>query len=113
MNRKHKAGLAFMAAGVLLMASAIGLLLYNRMEDRKAGESIDGILPILSQEIANRESEVQEDLYFMVMGKETESDAEPVTVDGYDYIGILTIPALGLELPVMADWDYTRLKIAP
>lgn len=36
-----------------------------------------------------------------------------VRIDGYDYIGCLTIPSLDLELPVMSDWDYTRLKIAP
>ena len=34
-------------------------------------------------------------------------------IDGYDYIGTLTIPALELELPVMAQWDYDRLTIAP
>ena len=36
-----------------------------------------------------------------------------VEVEGYTYIGVLEIPALGLRLPVMDDWDYTRLKIAP
>lgn len=36
-----------------------------------------------------------------------------VQIDGYDYIGTLTIPALELELPVMAEWDYDRLLIAP
>lgn len=109
-----------MAAGVLLMTSAVGLLLHNRAEDREAGESVDGLLPILRQEIAARESEAEEDWYMTLPGLEEEEEAEAaeseeetVMVDGYDYIGILTIPALGLELPVMADWDYTRLKIAP
>ena len=36
-----------------------------------------------------------------------------VVIDGYAYIGYLSIPSLGLELPVMSEWDYTRLKIAP
>ena len=31
----------------------------------------------------------------------------------YMYIGYLSIPALGLELPVMSEWDYNRLNIAP
>lgn len=34
-------------------------------------------------------------------------------VNGYSYLGYLTIPALNLELPVMTDWSYSRLKIAP
>jgi sortase A len=36
-----------------------------------------------------------------------------VEIDGYGYIGYLTVPALNMSLPIMAEWDYTRLKIAP
>ncbi len=36
-----------------------------------------------------------------------------VEIDGYGYVGVLTIPALELELPVMSEWDAARLKIAP
>ncbi|MCC8126487.1 MAG: sortase [Clostridiales bacterium] len=117
MGRKRKIGIGFMAVGVLLMAAAIGLLLHNRAEDRKAGESVAGLVPILQQEIAAREAEKEETFYFAVQEEEADESApveeERFMVDGYDYIGILTIPVLGLELPVMADWDYTRLRIAP
>ena len=34
-------------------------------------------------------------------------------VDGYDCIGVLSIPVLELELPVLTDWSYEKLKIAP
>jgi sortase A len=34
-------------------------------------------------------------------------------VSGENYIGVLSLPTLDLELPVMADWSYPRLKIAP
>ena len=33
--------------------------------------------------------------------------------NGQDYIGILEIPALRLEIPVISDWDYPKLRIAP
>ena len=33
--------------------------------------------------------------------------------DGNLYIGILKIPALNLELPVMSDWSYPQLRTAP
>lgn len=36
-----------------------------------------------------------------------------VEIDGYNYIGYLSVPALDLELQVMAEWDYRRLRIAP
>jgi sortase A len=33
--------------------------------------------------------------------------------DGHEYIGILEIPSLNLELPIMSEWNYPNLKIAP
>ena len=34
-------------------------------------------------------------------------------INGYGYIGYLSIPALQLDLSVMSEWDYGRLKISP
>ena len=36
-----------------------------------------------------------------------------VKVDGYECIGILSVPVLDLELPVLTDWSYAKLKKAP
>lgn len=33
--------------------------------------------------------------------------------NGQDYIGMLEIPALDLKLPVISQWSYPRLRIAP
>lgn len=35
------------------------------------------------------------------------------TINGIDYIGVLKIPALELELPVISEWNYSNLKTAP
>ena len=40
-------------------------------------------------------------------------DMPVVNVRGEDYIGVLSIPALGKVLPVCAEWDYDRLNSAP
>lgn len=38
----------------------------------------------------------------------------PVTaLKGHDYIGILDIPCQNVSLPVMSEWSYAKLKIAP
>ena len=34
-------------------------------------------------------------------------------IDDREYIGVLSIPALGLELPVISAWDYPGLRVAP
>lgn len=40
-------------------------------------------------------------------------EMEEVVVEDYGYIGYISIPKLGIQLPVMGDWDYKRLKKAP
>ena len=34
-------------------------------------------------------------------------------IEGNDYIGLLEIPSLGISLPVMSEWSYPKLKLAP
>lgn len=36
-----------------------------------------------------------------------------MTIDGETYIGYLEMPTIGLTLPVMSDWSYPKLRIAP
>ena len=36
-----------------------------------------------------------------------------VHIDGNDYIGYVAIPTLEIELPVMSDWSYEKLNVAP
>ena len=36
-----------------------------------------------------------------------------IELDGNEYIGYISVPSQGIELPVMSDWSYDRLKIAP
>ncbi len=110
-----------MAAGALLIAAAIGLLAYNRLEDQQAGDKAEDLLSQIRQQTAVCESEAEDDPSPVVLSGDVvpwESEAGNsdgyIMIDGYDnIIGILTIPSLSLELPVMAEWDYSRLRIAP
>ena len=43
----------------------------------------------------------------------SEQTMPAVTVDGHDYIGKLSIPALSLVLPIMNEFSYDNLKLAP
>lgn len=40
-------------------------------------------------------------------------DMPIMTIDGQEYIGYLELPTLDLSLPVMSQWSYPRLRIAP
>lgn len=122
-----------MVVGVLLIAAALLLFLYNQNLNRKAGETVEEVMPILieaaeqteEEEISTEEPAVEEAVVateeesteeVVSETEETEStkyDMTTVTVDGYEYIGYLTIPALDLELSVMSSWSYPKLKVSP
>ena len=74
------------------------------MEDRRAETLSENILSQIEEQVEERQGEMA-DPYDLTMTE--------VEIDGYNYIGYLSIPSLDLELPVMSEWDYTRLKIAP
>ena len=108
MHRNTKGNL-LITLGILLIAAAAGLAGYNLWDAgraQKAAEEITGQL------ISDIESKVED-------GKTAAPymDANPPMpvemIDGYEYIGVLEIPSEGLSLPVMKEWDYTRLKISP
>ena len=102
-----------MILGTVLVLAALSLFLRNRQEDERAGESVEHLLPLVKEYIEGS-AEVKEAA--AVRPARTDSDPSVMTeieLDGNYYIGYLSIPALGLELPVMAQWDYERLRIAP
>lgn len=117
-----------MAVGAALILSALVLLLHNRYADARAGREAETLLAgveaaISSQTAAEQEKNRPRGQETRPTGEEngTESTAAealdpemPVAMlEGYGYVGYVEIPALGLKLPVMSDWDYTRLEIAP
>ena len=111
-----KTGIAIVAAGAVLILSALLLLLYNRYEDAHAGQEAENLLENVETVIETKRIKAP------VTSKQPDAapSATPldpqmpvVMLDGYEYVGYVEIPALGLKLPVMSEWDYTRLKVAP
>lgn len=120
---RTKLGTFCMILGAVFVLGALALFCMNQKEAKDAAASVEKIMPQLVDEIGNTplsETDIQGESRL-----ERESETEQVypnpydmtmkekMIDGYAYIGYLTLPKLGLELPVMADWDYTRLRIAP
>ena len=102
-----------MILGTVLVLAALSLFFRNRQEDERAGESVEHLLHLVKEYIEGS-AEVKEAA--AVRPARPDSDPSVMTeieLDGNYYIGYLSIPALGLELPVMAQWDYERLRIAP
>lgn len=115
----RKKGSLLITAGLLLMTAALSLTAYNYWDAYRAQKASQEIVEELESEItggtgqnaevkvaaADRDGEALE---------EDEVRTMPTKVmDGYSYIGVLELPAQGLTLPVMAEWDYERLRISP
>ena len=113
---KRKFGTLLMVLGAMLLAAALNLYLYNHKEQAQAAQASGEAIHKVAQAIHQRaEQETQP----LPSEQPPEPTAAPeqvmsvVDIDGYGYIGFVTIPALQLELPVMTDWTYPQLKICP
>ncbi len=87
--------------GSLLICIASFLLIRNIYIDKRAGE--------LSNEVVEQiHKKLEEDIK-----NNEELKKETLKIDGNEYLGIISIPSLNLELPVMSDWSYKKMKISP
>lgn len=123
-------GTVWIVAGLLLIAMALFISAHNLWESAKAGASAEKILKSMDLEqtvpAKATENPVEEspnademkvrcsdeiEIPDYILNPNMEMPTEEV--DGNKYIGILEIPALDLRLPVMNEWSYSGLKIAP
>ena len=107
-----------MVLGAALILGALSLFLYNRHEAEEAEKASVLVMPQLMEQIEKAGADATEpQTYAQPLGTPLEYldpsafEMTEVEIDGYAYIGYRSIP--GLELPVMADWDDSRLQIAP
>jgi sortase A len=121
-------GIFCIILGICCLLSSLGLTIYNRCEEENAQDASKNILQDVQENIQDNtreEAATEEIIPEEVPLEEIEPDEpEEITVDvpkemlttqvnGYDCIGVLSIPVLELELPVLTDWSYAKLKIAP
>lgn len=132
MNKTTRGALLLMA-GLILVAAASVLYLLNERQDEMAGQTAgilleqlqlnesfgpepDAVAPSADPENTPQPA-VSSPMEEQPPTKQEEPPAEatmPVKlVAGYETVGVLRIPALGVELPVLDNWDYDRLKLAP
>ena len=111
---KQKIGKICMVLGALLILASLGLLAYNKWDAARADKAAQTALGEL-EDTLTRTIEEKNKADDVVLQPELDPD-QPMTeveLDGWNYIGYLSIPAAGLNLPVMSEWSYAGLKIAP
>lgn len=100
-------GMKWMIGGLLLLAAAFLLISYNLWEGQQAGDAAGKVLDELTQAMKQQSENIPDYL------EHPEMEMPTLEVEGNQYIGTLEIPALGLTLPVMSQWSYPKLRIAP
>ena len=118
--KRNLFGTALIVVGGLLLLSAVGLLGYNMLEERSAGESAQAVLDQIIPAVKTPGKPQHEDLQGSVPQVETpnyilnpQMDLPEKEYDGRRYVGVITIPALEVELPVLKGWSRSGAKIAP
>ena len=133
-QRRRKSGSLLIAIGMLMLLSAAILTSLNFIEDGQAGEAAGNALEQLllaerdardaarraSSDTVSEESPAADSggltldpVYLNDNTSTPEGEMPVIEIDGYDYIGVLQIPSLDLTLPVISDWSYPALQIAP
>ena len=113
---KSKLGTLFIALGVLALLGAAGLFGYNQWDNARAEKAADAVLNQLEETLEQPKTILPGESEGASDAAEEPEEADGMTVtfiDGYDYIGYVSIPSIGLALPVMKQWSYPGLKIAP
>lgn len=105
MNKRRK-GTFWIVVGVLLIGTACALAGYNIYDEKRAESVRDSVVTELITKTNSPE-------YLVDYEKHPEIEMPTEAVQGENYIGVLEIPSLGLQLPVLSDWSYEGLKVAP
>lgn len=122
---KHKIGNICIILGTALMLGALSLFLYNRQEAEAArqasNEHLAQLVEVLYESYPDTPEEAETDwLMDQVLPyipreflTAEELKMTETVINGYAYIGYLSIPSLELELPILSDWNYPKMNIAP
>ena len=117
---RKKLGVLFMLLGLVLVLGSLLLIVKNQQEDQLAQKFSSDVLPLLRNQIAKSQEtaptettpELPPNIPVEYLAPEDLTMTEEV-INGYAYIGYLTVPDLGLELPVMSDWSYRQMQYSP
>ena len=101
-----KKGNLFIGLGLLLLIAALLLTGYNIYVGEQASKASQEIVEELQVQIPD---EPETSLPNTI----PEREMPTIQIGEYRYIGTLEVPELDLALPIMEEWDDTRLRISP
>lgn len=116
---KRTLGVVLAVLGVALFAGAAMLAIGNQKEATDADRSARHVMTELADRIEERvnSEEYVPPAVNTVVVHPAETTEQPhmdtVEIDGLSYVGFITVPSLGLELPIQDNVTMDGLKISP
>lgn len=107
--KKLSFGNIMIVIGLFLLFGAAVLWRYNEWESERAGEQTSNTVALLSAVYPEATTPAETECESTKPGKEMSTQE----INGIDYLGILKIPVLELELPVISDWSDKNVRTAP
>ena len=105
-------GLSCIFSGLLCLVIAAGFVVYNRREAKNGEISAQNLLQTVQEQMQDAPEPVDTTLQNPIP-LPVRREMPTIPAGSYESIGILSIPVLELELPVLTDWSYEKLKSAP
>ena len=109
-------GICCILLGLACLLASAGFVIYNKLEAESGAESSRTLLQDVQEKMEEpmqTEAGLPEQPVAEPFLESEPREMATVPVGDYDSIGILSIPVLKLELPVLTDWSYEKLKKAP
>ncbi len=113
---KKTKGRIWIVLGLIFLAAALCLTAYNLYDGYRAEKSAGQAVDILkksasadkpSDSTLNGETVIPD----YILNPNMKMPGK--VINGIEYIGMLRIPSINLELPVISKWNYSNLKNAP
>ena len=132
-----KKGSVLITLGLAMILGAFGLAFWNMYDENRAQASTEGIMEQLKEQLPeNHREEPAVPAETEIQSLDVHEPSEPAAqipgeveipdyqldpqremvvkmINGRPYIGVLAVPTLGLELPVIQEWSYPNLRVAP
>lgn len=105
-------GTVLILSGLLLLLGAAGLTAYNLNQDMTAGAESSAVIREMTailEKTPVKPAAAKPAAEFTL----PEEEPAPLELDGRSYMGLITLPTLGLQLPVQEEWSYPNLRVSP
>ena len=107
---KQIRAVALVLLGLSMILTSTYFFFQYEQEAEIAGENAQQLLAALTEEI---EQNQEQNLYDTAVQEQSTGQMLQTSLQGYDLVGIIRVPGVGVELPVLNSWNYDLLKLSP